>query len=88
VAPRAAQKPAVDGAQGPTLGPQSHIEPIPQQSNPDSGIKANPTSTPQVVDPQERTAAKPIRQVVHVELVGLNSTQAKSANQQAGWTAK
>jgi hypothetical protein len=45
-----------------------------------------PTSTPQVTNPQDRSAANPVRQASFAELISL-PIQRKSENEAAGWMA-
>jgi hypothetical protein len=90
------KKPATDQppASGPQLAPtpatpQPNIQPIPQQepsAAAPSGTKLTPVSAPQLADPHDRTAARPVRQAAHVELIGL-PVQRNTMPENAGWRA-
>jgi hypothetical protein len=79
-------KPVTESGEGPSMAtpPASDLQPIPQGGTASPETKVNPTAVPQQNDPKERTAARPIRQVNHVELISL-STQRVSENEKAGW---
>jgi hypothetical protein len=68
---------------------EPEVKPIPQpelKTAPQPETKPSSTSAPQLIDPENRTAAVPIRQAARVELIGL-PTQSSPARENAGWRA-
>jgi len=68
---------------------EPELKPIPQpelKAAPQPQTKPSSTSAPQLIDPENRTAAAPIRQAARVELIGL-PTQSSPARENAGWRA-
>jgi len=68
---------------------EPELKPIPQpelKAAPQPETKPSSTSAPQLIDPENRTAAVPIRQAARVELIGL-PTQSSPARENAGWRA-
>jgi len=81
--------PSLTSPTGPSLAPQPELKPIPQQEPyvaPKPETRLNSTPVPQTIDPQDRTAALPARNITRAELISFPA-QRISTNENAGWQA-